>query len=312
MNFSPVSLRRSIANWLISLSQKVYNGKQIVLDRGKTTEAIENCGENIFNLGWRQGSFLPIESVALPEKFHSLKSSYSIIICSQSCSVVSPELNKDKYVELIVACPLTSKYNPRSPEAIGKNQRTLHLSAEGVSGVQVLEFSINSRFEIDRSELLRINPVADIRLSDGEAKKLTNWLARSYLRIALPNRLVPMLVKHFYPTLQSWLQKSVNGSPIHLAIENIYVSWEPEDEGDEYSLKFILVTKDQELQKDFDINFRPQIESLMSKNESGFIITIIECMLASEVNLDDIDGYSRLSVYDHFTSMGEWHSILGL
>ena len=50
-------------------------------------------------------------------------------LCTQSCTVVSPRFATDPIVEAMVV-KLLAKYNPKTFEATGKNQRKLHLEVD--------------------------------------------------------------------------------------------------------------------------------------------------------------------------------------
>lgn len=81
--------------------------------------------------GWRQGSiFHPgdvLQEFALTEE-------ELLIICTQSCTVVSSRYTTDPIVEAMVV-KILAKYNPKSFEATGKNQRKLHLEVTNNSQI---------------------------------------------------------------------------------------------------------------------------------------------------------------------------------
>lgn len=154
-------VRSNISTWLNRLSAFIYPDNQ-PLPRNtpsaitNSSETPQNCGSRIFDAGWRQGTFISLDAVVLPGKLQSTSDIPYVVICSQSCTVVLPDLIKDPYVELIVARPIP-QHNPRSPEATGKNQRTLHLQIEEGADFPALELSINDRFEMPRAHLLKFN-----------------------------------------------------------------------------------------------------------------------------------------------------------
>src|ERR1017187_10195724 len=84
----------------------------------------------IHSAGWRQGSvFRPPAEFSVPLEFD--RGREMLVVCTQSCTVVSERIEADPYIEFLVAEPV-KKYNQRSPEATGKNLRQFHLPISGI------------------------------------------------------------------------------------------------------------------------------------------------------------------------------------
>lgn len=310
--FQIAPLRKKLGLWLQHMGQKLYPDNSGQLPNPPQAEVGDNCGETIFRLGWRQGSFFPIESLQWPEKDLGSRNDALAIICSQSCDVVSNNLKKTPYVEVIIAHPLKQKYKPKAQEAIGKDQKRLFLKVEGIEGVEALEVCINHRFEMPRESLVNAHPPDTIKLAQGEARKLMNWLARRYLRVALPNALVALLKLHIFPNLEKWLESQLSsGVIINSEVDTIYVTWSPDNESENYRFDIRILTDNEDVQKDFDLKLRPNLKHLMEKNETGLEIKVCECQLKEETYLSDIKGYRRFSDYDYLTSLNDWQHLLG-
>ncbi len=303
--------RKGLAFWLQWASQKV---SPVDLGQASGSPAIkvgDDFGEIIFRAGWRQGSLFPIEEMQWPQKDLGSKKGAYAVICSQSCAVVSRNLKRDPYVEVIIGYPLQAKYSPKAQEATGKDQSRLFLRVDGVKGVEAIEVSINHRFEMPREILVTSQPLVGVKLAEGEAKKLTNWLARNYLRIALPDALVNLLRSHIFTQLEKWLKSNLSaGVTINSEVDMVYVAWNPDQEAKDYQFDILVLTKNDDVQKDFDLTFKPSILHLMKENETGLLLKFCECQLKGETMLSDIDGYSRFSQYDYMTSATDWQQLL--
>jgi hypothetical protein len=174
--------------------------------------------------GWRQGSVFVLPDLDLPFEFDA--SSECLIITTQSCSVVSPRFETDPFVEAMAVRKL-SKFNERSFEAIGKNQRKLHLKLTTPSHDCVaLECDINRRVFFQRKKLLTTTPIHDLSIGDQGAKKLASWMGRHYTRTALPDQLVQNMRQRFLPKLEKILKEITdNGTIFHINIDSIYISY---------------------------------------------------------------------------------------
>ncbi|WP_147300668.1 hypothetical protein [Lysobacter silvisoli] len=104
-------------------------------------------------------------------------------------------------VEFIRARPLdTSEYNDGLTN--GANPRQLHVEAAGADGRKVLlSLKIEERIWVPRMHLARLIPNG-FRLEDSEAditkrakEAFSAWLARSYVRVELPNDFVELFQK---------------------------------------------------------------------------------------------------------------------
>jgi hypothetical protein len=136
----------------------------------------EAAAGSLLAAGWRQGSAFhaPVD-LDVPIAFN--RNDEWLVVCTQSCSVVSPRLTADPHIEVAIARPI-KKFNPRSPQATGKDFRRFHLPVRGAIGFQALECDINRRFDIPRECFLDFAPESGITVPEGAGRALAGWLAR--------------------------------------------------------------------------------------------------------------------------------------
>lgn len=114
----------------------------------------------ILEKGWRQGSIFDPRGIL---KDINLADNELLIICTQSCTVVSLRFATDPVVEAMVVKPLT-KYNYKAFEATGKNQKKLHIELRASSEFKCIECNINPRLFFDRYMLLKVNPLQELEI----------------------------------------------------------------------------------------------------------------------------------------------------
>ncbi|MDE2115178.1 MAG: hypothetical protein KGJ29_09980, partial [Hyphomicrobiales bacterium] len=88
--------------------------------------------------GWRQGAVFKPFGDLRPKN-----DEYFFVVCTQSCSVVSPNLIRDPFVEIAEGKPL-QHYKKNSPEAIGKNVTKFQMPVTN-DQFAALEVDINTR-----------------------------------------------------------------------------------------------------------------------------------------------------------------------
>lgn len=109
------------------------------------TQKFLEDAKKIKNLGWRQGSIFLLNKTIIEKLIFDFAEQDLFIIASQSCSVVSSRFEVDPLVEAMAIRKL-EKFNQRSHEATGKNQRKLHLKLMSFNHYQAVECDLNKRF----------------------------------------------------------------------------------------------------------------------------------------------------------------------
>jgi hypothetical protein len=136
--------------------------------------------------GWRQGSILAGESLAVleAEGVHPLSPECVALVLSHDCDVVNASFAKEPLVELIWLSP---RQRPDGRMTLGKNSRCLHLELE-VPGArrQWFEALAPSRFVLSRRLLSTIAPSSDFSLPPGTKRLVSRWVAKRYDRSAFP------------------------------------------------------------------------------------------------------------------------------
>lgn len=138
-------------------------------------------------IGWRQGAILSPKSLPngckieppLPE----LPEESCLIVLTQDCDLVQPDLSKEPFAEVLVATPVAGK--PDSRLLYGKNPRLIQFPI----GNRHFEACCHNRSRLERTLLARCSPAGDQKLSDADTGLLREWMAKRYVRPAFPDNL---------------------------------------------------------------------------------------------------------------------------
>lgn len=260
----------------------------------------------LLDAGWTQGSvFRPSERVPVPE--HLARDDAYLVVCTQACTLVSSNLDKDPHVELVVATPV-SAYSPKSEQATGKQVRMHHLAVAGES-FQALEVDINARFTLPRDSLLGLAPDGP-QASDDACRAFAGWLGRYYTRIALPNELVIRLKGAVFDPLLKFLRQSPQGDgpKNHEGVHSIYVRWEPMTElptGDPYDVDFLILCDDPLVAEALETKLGGIGLSPGERVDKNDLRVNCSVQARGETVLTDLDGSTRLTEWDYLTGLGE-------
>lgn len=262
----------------------------------------------ILDKGWRQGSVF--DPLGILEEI-TLADGELLIMCTQSCTVVSLRFATDPVVEVMAVKPL-AKYNYKAFEATGKNQRKLHIEVMGSSQFKGIECDINRRFFFDRRTLLKINPLQELEIGLEGVTKLAGWLGRAYTRIALPNELVDRVKLEILPLILKCLDEKQThgqkgGSPIHESVSFIYIDWQPRNDiVDLFELKFIFLCSDGQTEEMLERKLLEKLEAYqVEEGKGGVRISSIICRTPNTTFLTDLNGYERYSEWDFLSELGE-------
>ncbi|MCB9654429.1 MAG: hypothetical protein H6729_09915 [Deltaproteobacteria bacterium] len=168
---------RLAARCLSGLADRLEQGEApTTLDRDKLDR------DKLLQLGWRQGSVMPVELLGHLSRSGRLEvdEAARYMIVNQDCDVVQPSLHAEPFVELI---ELVSVDQENGAFTWAKNPRRLHIKL----GDAWFEASISARTMVDRSCLLRAGPDPHDTLSDEHLETLRTWLGKRYKREAFPD-----------------------------------------------------------------------------------------------------------------------------
>lgn len=153
-------------------------------------------GIRLHAAGWRTGSVLSVAHVSAisyllqraGEKPREVNPADWLIVVSQTCDIVVPELRKEPYVEVLLAEP-----RAKIDSTIANLKSTRRLSFRSQGGGQVLEAHGTDRFWLPRIELDAWGPDAIRLLGANAADRISRWLAMRYTRAPWPFSLVKRL-----------------------------------------------------------------------------------------------------------------------
>lgn len=253
------------------------------------------------------------------------------MLASQTCNAQSPDIERVPTVEFIRAHLLAVDL-VKGNLTDGSNPRQLHARAKGAGEVfQDLEFRIAERVWVPRGRLMHLSP-AGLRLEDSEddvtmrAKEtFAAWLARSYVRVELPNHFVMLFaetkLKDFFAKIAKNHSKKIQG---------VYLDLRPrsDDSGARYSptqvasfsgpfqLHVTFVVQDPDVIETIEALLESLFEKRIPKQGSDHIS---RRDLAAEKGIDvtaevvTIDGWSvrdlmgniRFTDWDHLSGIEE-------
>jgi hypothetical protein len=258
--------------------------------------------------GWRQGSiFRPPADFPVPLEFD--RDREMLVVCTQSCTVVSERINTDPHIEFLVAGPV-KKYSQRSHEATGKNLRQFHLPISGLPGTKALACDINRRFFVDRRECIRRSPEGGVTASEEGVRNFAGWIARYYTRIALPNELVTRAKVNdgLFENIQKALHAERSpGHELFAAVDRIGINWSPDSDlqGGLYQVDLLFLCT--------DVDAEDQLHSLLDDSLSPFIrndghdgIKLVwDTSVRTTTFISAFDGYRRFTEWDHLSDLGD-------
>lgn len=264
--------------------------------------------KKILDKGWCQGSIFDprgiLDDIPIAEDEF-------LIICTQSCTLVSRRFSIDPYAEAMIVKPLT-EYNPRSEIATGKNQRKLQIELLDHSNFKCIECDINKRFFFDRNRLLEMYPLQELGIEERGGDKLAGWIGRAYTRIALPDLLVERMRLGLSKMIRKCLDKKYiddqkNMIPLHESVPYIFIDWQPrKNESEFYELRFIFLCFDPKVEELLDKELIEKLEFYLSEpGKDGLRISSLICRTRDATFVSDLDEHDRLSDWDFLSDLGD-------
>ncbi len=260
----------------------------------------------IHQAGWRQGSiFRPPTGFSVPLEFD--RDREMLVVCTQSCTVVSERIEKDPYIEFLIAKPVM-KYNERSTEATGKNLRQFHLPISGIPNMQALACDINRRFFVDRRECIKHSPENEISASKESVRNLAGWISRYYSRIALPNELVSRAKDGLFKIIQNALSTERSpGQNLSVAVSGIYINWSPDSDlkGGVYLVDIIFLCMDADADNQLHTLLNDPLSPFTRSDGRDGIKVTWDTTVRSTTFISAFDNYKRLTEWDYLSSLGD-------
>jgi hypothetical protein len=274
-------------------------------------EERSNFGEaearRIHSAGWRQGSiFRPPENF-VPVRFE--RDREVLVVCTQSCTVVSPNFIANPLIEYLVAEPV-EKYHSRSEQAKGKNSHCFHLPVSGMANAEALGCDINRRFFADRKECIAHVPENSITPSEEGVRNLAGWIARYYTRIALPDELVARakVKSGLFEIIQKVLRtRNSSGEEVSTSVDRIGISWSPNFDlkGGFYQVAILFLCADADADDKLHSLLIDPLSPFTHAGGHDGIKLVYDTKIRSTAFISDFDGYKRLTEWDYLSNLGD-------
>jgi len=259
--------------------------------------------EKIVQHGWRQGAVLLPESApdtnAFEPSLKNINAKSILIVITQDCDIVQPDFEKEPYVEILLASPVSGATNGNC--LYGKNPRLIQFHV----GERCFEASCHDRARMDRRILATCSPCEIHCVDEDHILMLRQWLAKRYTRPAFPDQLNRRVnAKPYGPAIRKILEQRG-----HL-FQQIFLSCTPRDEelldGTPYQLA-IWPTMSLEDHEDDDlraeaIQATTDLEASLTKCQ-GIVIAQCQVRHQGQVTLDDLYFFSEWD-FDFLTHRG--------
>lgn len=150
-----------------------------------------NTGQQLEEIGWRQGSIVKAEDIIqlLEKSSKDFCDKCILIIASQSCDITNFNVEDDPILELSIG-RVVKEQNGNC--TFNKNARILHTELKcksknsTVSEDIFVELKACEKIQVDKSKFLSISPDRKRILANEQLKGYVSWLAARYSRPALP------------------------------------------------------------------------------------------------------------------------------
>ncbi len=269
-----------------------------------------NVAASIQSRGWRQGSaFKPPEDFSFPGYINFQVANEWLVVCTQSCSVCSPNFTNEPLVEVIVASEL-KRYNPNHSDAKGRSNYSFHLPINGISNTQALLCELGKRFFIPRVHLSTWQPERTW-IEPDVLDAFKGWLANYYMRVALPDELVRRLRKPggISEIVNSALTMRLGGTPLNEFVSSIWISWKPDEDQPPhnlYEISLIIVCDNDQSREFLDRKLASLIGTASSPlTIEGVIVKELHIEVAENITLNLLAGKSRYNEFDALSNLPE-------
>lgn len=277
----------------------------------KPTPEDERDAEALLSAGWRQASvFRPPVGADVPVHGGFDRDAEFLVVCTQSCNLVSPNFEGNPLVETLVATP-AGKYRERSREATGRNVRIFHLPGGGDPSVAALGCDIVRRCFLPRRLLLGCRPGALVA-SRGAARSFAGCLSRYYGRAAFPNELVRR-AKDLFTTIERALAESgPSGAPLDEGVQYIYAHVSTDDElrdgdGRHYEVRIRFLCHDEGTAEALDRLLIAPLQPYEDGAIHNGVSFSHDAALTAQTFVADLNGFERFPEWDHLSGLEEAH-----
>ncbi len=246
--------------------------------------------------GWRQGSVLSANLAAQAADHAPKRITVSIddwiILTSHDCDIVNRSLQKEPFVEVIRSSRLPEETPDRNC-IFGKSPREIQLEANLAAHSIHLQCLAHDRWFIPREWLLRESPCPEKQLRPKVLENLIHWMAKRYLRAALPNQFDARWRNQKKNNLKSWFallgKYNASISAVYIRLSTMK---EIEDSTIPYRCSFMIAVP-----KEVDQQLRDQIEDSVRGFWKSFSpqieVDFVEVLGLDKITLDEVSQYKR-------------------
>ncbi len=266
----------------------------------------------IFASGWRQCSiFRPAvdKALELPAQLNFNPTAEWLVVCTQTCSLCAENVSAEPDAEVMVATAL-NKLAPRHDNAMGKNNKCLHVPVGGLPDCEGLACHMGRRAFIPKAVLAQMKP-SSVWMTDVVAKAFRGWLAHHYIRVSLPDRLVERLKRAggIREIVLDVLRANVGDKPCAEGVATFFIDWEPDedisaDKG--YFIRLLVACKDEET-REFMTNALSDLHATRRKGLSveGVVVRELEVDTEDNITLTQLELMHRFNEWDELSPLPE-------
>jgi hypothetical protein len=265
----------------------------------------------IFASGWRQCSIFrpPAEGLQDLGNLNFDPAREWLVVCTQTCSLCSENISAEPTVEVMVATPLL-KFNPKHNDAMGKNNKCLHVPVRDFPNVDGLACHMGRRTFVSKAALAGWKPSRGW-MEERVEKSFRGWLAHHYLRVSLPDRLVDRLrlPDGVRDSVMHVLQAKVSGRSCAEGVASFYIDWEPNEDiaaDKPYIIELLVACKDEET-REFMTHALSDLHAGKRDGLSvhGVIVAELELETEDNITLTMLEGMHRFNEWDELSSLPE-------
>jgi len=266
--------------------------------------------DKLMSQGWQQGSIISSESLTdLPEE---LSNCPHFLILSQTCDVLSHNLNSEPTVELL-PLKLLPKQKPDKNLANTYNPRRIQFQISIEGNEKWVESSIKDILLYPREKLEHFAPKASVEISPSRLRDLCIWRAARYLRPAFPETFEDALKTKFVSKNSEekivFAEFQALVAEHHALLGDLMITLEPEGEladGDFYTVKIIILMKPQLYAVPSNLATVKQVAKdikTLLKKVDAFDSDSLSCEIFStaQFTLEQASHYTDWSRYDYLS-----------
>jgi hypothetical protein len=251
-----------------------------------------STGDQLKQIGWRQGEFVPAETHQLFDdcfKSIALPTGYRLLVCSQTCDIINPS-DVEEFVEVLICYLPTFKGSCHN----GSHPRILQFEAKSDIGIITFEVNQNLKLRVDRDLFLKCKPDDGLSLSKKTVSVVADWLAARYNRPAFPNAFEKLIKPS-----ESKQHKKIK--QISKKISGLYIALQPDGEisdGEKYFVALLATYPIQEEKNRYSKEMTEPIEALVDLMKGCGMDVDYQILSEEKANICLLRDYKKWSYDD--------------